>query len=161
MRERNYNREAAAAYAEKWALGRNPAYYDFEAIGGDCTNFASQCLYAGSQVMNHTKTLGWYYYSASNRAPAWTGVQFLYRFLVTNKSSGPYAEETEQSRAEIGDIVQLGRNDGVFYHSPVIVDIADGEIYVAAHSFDAYRRPLSTYVFDRARFLHVLGVRYS
>lgn len=28
--------------------GRSPAYYDFSRIGGDCTNFASQGLYAGA-----------------------------------------------------------------------------------------------------------------
>jgi hypothetical protein len=36
-----YNREAAAAYAREWALARNPGYYDFEEIGGDCTKVQS------------------------------------------------------------------------------------------------------------------------
>ena len=40
-----YNRRAAVAYAHKWAYSRNPAFYDFSEIGGDCTNFASQCRY--------------------------------------------------------------------------------------------------------------------
>ncbi|MBP3352092.1 MAG: amidase domain-containing protein [Lachnospiraceae bacterium] len=53
MREITYNRTAAVYYARKWALGRNPAYYDFEEVGGDCTNFASQCIYAGAGVMNY------------------------------------------------------------------------------------------------------------
>ena len=35
MRELTYNREAVLAYAEKWAFGRNPAYLDFETLGGD------------------------------------------------------------------------------------------------------------------------------
>ena len=52
MRETGYNREAAVDYARRWAMGRNPAYFDFEEIGGDCTNFASQCLFAGAKVMN-------------------------------------------------------------------------------------------------------------
>ena len=47
-----YNRLAAVQYAHKWAYGRNPAFYDYEQIGGDCTNFASQCVYAGSGIMN-------------------------------------------------------------------------------------------------------------
>lgn len=42
-----YDREKAVAYAHKWAYGRNPAYADFSAMGGDCTNFLSQCLHAG------------------------------------------------------------------------------------------------------------------
>ena len=37
-----YNREAAVSYARRWALGRNPAYMDYELWGGDCTNFISQ-----------------------------------------------------------------------------------------------------------------------
>ena len=56
-----YNRANAVAYAKKWAYGRNPKYYDFSDLGGDCTNFASQCIYAGSGVMNYTPTYGWYY----------------------------------------------------------------------------------------------------
>lgn len=58
-----YNRANAVAYAKKWAYGRNPKYYDFSDLGGDCTNFASQCIYAGSGVMNYTPTYGWYYIS--------------------------------------------------------------------------------------------------
>jgi len=32
-----YNRANAVAYAKKWAYGRNPKYYDFSDLGGDCT----------------------------------------------------------------------------------------------------------------------------
>ena len=45
----DYNRAAAVAYAHAWAYRRNPRYYNYEELGGDCTNFASQCLYAGSK----------------------------------------------------------------------------------------------------------------
>ena len=41
---RDYDRAAAVLYAHRWAYGRNPAFYDYEELGGDCTNFASQCL---------------------------------------------------------------------------------------------------------------------
>ena len=33
-----YDREAAVRYAHRWAYGRNPNYYDYEELGGDCTN---------------------------------------------------------------------------------------------------------------------------
>ena len=42
--EKEYNREHALQYAKKWALSRNPLCYNFSGIGGDCTNFVSQCL---------------------------------------------------------------------------------------------------------------------
>lgn len=159
MREIPYNREAALKYASTWAMRRNPAYLNFDGMGGDCTNFASQCIYAGCKVMNPTKTFGWYYYSANDRAPAWTGVEYLHKFLVTNKGVGPYAVEVDVSQAEPGDIVQLGTESGDFYHSPVIVGKTEDEIFVAAHTFDAYMRPLSSYIYDRSRFLHISGVR--
>ena len=158
MREIPYDREAAVAYARKWALERNPAYYDFENIGGDCTNFASQCIYAGAKVMNFIPDTGWYYRSASDRAAAWTGVEYLYRFLVNNKSVGPYAHEVPQKEALPGDIVQLGTFGGKFYHSPVITAVTP-RILIAAHTYDALDRPLRLFDYDVARFIHIDGVR--
>ncbi len=154
-----YNRQAAYDYAKKWAFGRNPAFYDFSAIGGDCTNFASQCIYAGARVMNYTPTFGWFYRSANDRTPSWTGVEFLYNFLVNNEGAGPFAKEVPLNELEVGDIVQLGRATGDFYHSPVVVGVRRGNIYVAAHSYDAFNRPLSSYRYKQARGIHILGVR--
>ncbi len=153
-----YDRSSAVAYARRWALSRNPAYYDFQHIGGDCTNFASQCLYAGTGVMNTTPTMGWYYRSLSDRAPAWSGVEYLYNFLVNNRSVGPYGHVVSFHEAQVGDIVQLGSADGRFYHSPVITAVTP-VILIAAHSDDALDRPLSSYLFAVCRFIHIDGVR--
>lgn len=158
MRETAYDREAAVQYARTWALGRNPRYYNFEKIGGDCTNFASQCLYAGAGVMNFTPVTGWYYRSVDDRAAAWTGVEYLHRFLTGNRSVGPYAKIVPQREVMPGDIVQLGTRSGQFYHSPIITATGP-EILVAAHTYDALDRPLSSYTYEVARFLHIVGVR--
>ena len=97
-----YDRAAAVAYAHRWALGRNPQFYDYEEIGGDCTNFASQCLYAGTGIMNFTPIYGWYYINANEKAPAWTGVEYFRNFLVRKESSpGPFAEETKERYLDI------------------------------------------------------------
>lgn len=154
-----YNRIAAVQYAKKWAFGRNPQYYNFNDLGGDCTNYASQCIFAGAGVMNFTPTFGWFYKSLNDRTPSWTGVEYLYNFLVGNEGAGPYAEEAPLSALEIGDVVQLGRATGDFYHTPVVVGFARGEILVAAHSYDAFNKPLSSYSFAQIRGIHILGVR--
>ena len=133
-RETGYRRDEVLQYAKQWAMGRNPRYLDFEHYGGDCTNFASQCIYAGSKVMNYTPVTGWYYNSSSDRTASWTGVTYLYNFLVGNKSVGPYAVVTDETGVQPGDIVQLGSKEKGFYHSPVIVAVNGGRIYVAAHS---------------------------
>lgn len=158
MREIPYDRGAAVDYARRWALSRNPAFYDFSDIGGDCTNFVSQCIYAGAGVMNYTKDTGWYYISSSDRSPSWTGVEYLYDFLINNNSVGPYAIEVPQYEADIGDVIQLGRADGDFYHSLLIVSTYP-MILVASHSYDALDRPLYSYNYYAARFLHIEGVR--
>ena len=123
MREIPYNREAAVAYARRWALSRNPAYYNFDKIGGDCTNFASQSIFAGAQIMNFTPVLGWYYRSSYDRAASWSGVTYLYNFLINNRSVGPYGHTALQKEVRPGDIVQLGTASGRFYHSPVITAV--------------------------------------
>ncbi len=158
MRERIYDRAAAIAYARKWAFERNPTYYNFDKIGGDCTNFTSQCLFAGTKTMNYTPITGWFYRSSYDRSASWTGVQYLYNFLVNNKSVGPFARVVSQSEAEPGDIVQLGTGNGHFYHSPFITAVSP-TILVAAHTDDALDRPLNTYIYGEARFLHIEGVR--
>jgi hypothetical protein len=160
MREIPYNRAAAVAYARRWALDRNPAYYDFSPVGGDCTNFASQCIYAGARIMNFTPIMGWYYRTSKDRTAAWSGVEYLHQFLVNNKSIGPYGHLVVMSEAEPGDIVQLGMQDGDFYHSPVIVAV-EPVILVAAHTFDALDKPLSAYSYEVARYIHIDGVRFS
>lgn len=153
-----YNRNKAVSYARRWAFSRNPKYADFTNMGGDCTNFISQCLYAGSGLMNYTPTTGWYYRSINDRSPSWTGVEYLYKFLTTNKTRAVFAREAAIDEILPGDVIQLGTPDR-FYHSLIVVQASSpGSILVNAHTFNADMRPLNTYKYARARFLHILGV---
>jgi len=157
---KHYSHGDATAYARKWALGRNPRYYDFEQLGGDCTNFASQCIYAGAGVMNYRPVTGWYYLNLNSRSASWSGVEFLYNFLIRNAGPGPYGREVSAGEVLPGDILQLGNEDGHFYHSPVIVETYP-EILVCAHSYDCLDKPLSAYSFDWVRYIHIDGVKLS
>ena len=84
LKEIKYDRKKALEYAKEWAFKRNPKYLNFENIGGDCTSYVSQCMYAGCKVMNYTPIYGWYYKSSYDRSPSWSGVEFLFNFLVNN-----------------------------------------------------------------------------
>ncbi len=108
--------------------------------------------------MNFTPLFGWFYRSTNDRTPSWTGVEYLYNFLVGNDGVGPRAVEVNLDELEIGDIVQLGYANGDFFHSPVVVEITGSEIYVAAHTFDTFGKPLSAYNAPRRRGLHITGV---
>lgn len=158
-----YDRKAAVLYAHQWAYGRNPRFYDYEYLGGDCTNFASQCIYAGSGVMNFTPTYGWYYIDANRKAPAWTGVPYLYNFLTReNRSIGPLGVSSRLEDLLPGDLIQLSFKGEGFQHSPIVVAVGyparPENVLVAAHSYDADYRPLSTYEYRKIRMVHIIGV---
>ena len=158
---REYERTKAVMYAERYAFSQNPVFGDFRGIGGNCTNFVSQCIYAGSCKMNYTKTFGWYYISLDERAPAWTGVEYFYNFMTQNQGVGPYGREVGADECEIGDAIQLGREADGYYHTLIIVGFEDDDILVAAQTDDAFRRPLSTYTYDFSRFIKIDGVRFE
>ena len=113
--------------------------------------------------MNFIPTFGWYYRTANDRTPSWTGVQFLYDFLTRNLGPGPFATEVSLSNLQPGDIVQLAFEQELRYqHTPVVVQINNptlSGILVAAHSNDVDVRPLSTYPIRMLRCLHIEGVR--
>lgn len=163
MKQIPYNRQEVYDYAQRWALKRNPKYYDFDSVGGDCTSFASQCIYSGSKVMNYTQDTGWFYINGNNKSPSWTGVEFLYSFITKNKTLGPYGKQIERTQLEIGDIAQLSF-DGVKYeHTLVIVKIEDkselDKIYIASHTYDSFNKKISEYNFKNIRFIHIDGIR--
>jgi hypothetical protein len=159
----DYNREAAVAYAREWAHGRNPEYYDFEQIGGDCTNFASQVLYAGAGVMNFTPNTGWYYISLNKRAPAWTSVEYFARFIVTNEGAGPYGRFLPLYEAVPGDFVQLSFDGNSFQHTLVVLETGElptpDSILTASHTYDSLDRAIDTYDYVDLRLIHIDGVR--
>ena len=159
-----YDRQAAIAYAHQWAFSRNPKYGDFSELGGDCSNFISQCLIAGGAVMNETKDTGWFYRSMNSRAAGWSAVPYLYKFLVNNTGRGPFGHEVDLEEIEPGDIIQLKfAGMGDFSHSLLVVSTgeppAPANILISAHSYDSDDRPLSTYSYEQARALHIAGVR--
>lgn len=161
-----YNRARAVEYARRWALSRNPLFTNFAGRGGDCTNFISQAVLAGSCEMNFTRDFGWYYISPNDRAPAWSSVEYFYDFITgapefssRNGGIGPYGIEVDSTGALEGDAVQLADETGDFYHTLLITGFSEGQTLVSAHTNDALDKPLSSYNFTSLRYIHIEGVR--
>ena len=154
-----YNRENAVAYAKKFAFSQNTQFANFAGIGGNCTNFVSQCIYAGSCEMNYKPTFGWYYISLDDRSPSWSGVEYFYNFMIENADLGPFGRVATSDELENGDVIQLGRQEEGYYHTLLVVGFNGEDILVAAQTDNAYLRPLSTYDYDYARYIKILGVR--
>lgn len=112
--------------------------------------------------MNYNKNNGWYYSNLNNRSASWSGVNEFYNFLVSNKLNGPRGDIVEQKDLRVGNIIQLSFNGTEFAHTLIIVDIENIEaldkIYTASHTFDSYKRKVSSYNFQKIRFIHINGV---
>lgn len=158
---RPYIRENAVAYARKYAFSQNSLFGNFAGIGGNCTNFVSQCIYAGCCEMNYKPTFGWYYISLDDRSPSWTGVDYFYNFIIENADVGPFGRVATSDELEIGDVIQLAKNDEGYYHSLLVVGFNNEGLLVAAQTDNAYARPLSTYEYDYSRYIKILGARFE
>jgi len=152
-----YDNEAAVRYAYAWAYSRNPKYHDFSGMGGNCTNFVSQCLVAGGMPMNQTY-LGWFYKSLNSRSPSFTGAHYLHNFLTQKViRRGPFANLAAAHQAKIGDIIQLSFDGIYFTHSVIVVQTDFQNPLVAANSYDVYGKPLDLYTYRESRTLKILG----
>ena len=158
----------AIEYARRWALDRNPNYYDFEDIGGDCTNYISQILLAGGCKMDKSSVIyGWYYNNANDKSPSWTGVEQLYDYLIREKEHGIIAHEIDLNEVETGDIAQISFNGKAFQHTPFIISVKRNSdnsvsydhIKICAHSFDSENRAIDTYQWKKIRFIRIDGYR--
>ena len=79
----SYDRKKAVQYALRYGLNPNPAYRLFEAGGGDCTNFISQCLHAGKAPMDWSSKYPWWY-TAEKWSFSWSVAHSLY-WCIKNK----------------------------------------------------------------------------
>jgi cell wall-associated NlpC family hydrolase len=83
-----YTASNAVAYAERWALSRNPAY---NSLGSDCTNFVSQALRAGGFTPvrgSNTHIEVWYSDGTSGNSNTWSVAPMLLNFLWVHSPGG-------------------------------------------------------------------------
>lgn len=161
-----YQREKAIEYAHKWWNKRNPNFYNFDNIGGDCTNFVSQCLYFGGILMNYNY-LGWYYNNLNSRSPSWAGVNEFYYFSTTNHSNlGVKAKKVDIEKVETGDVVQLMQiGEDQFHHTLLITKIDNSSsseknynnIFLTGHTYDVLDVPITHFAIKEIRFLKILN----
>ncbi len=144
---RKYSGTSAASYAIKYATTPNKQYKYFsfnESIGGDCTNFISQCLFAGGAPMVYNKLNPWYYRNG-RCSPSWSVAHSLYWYLKRNfKNSllGPKGLETNNiNMLKLGDLIFYENGANQIYHSAIITDLNSNIPLVSQHTYDAVNIP--------------------
>ncbi|MDR0649892.1 MAG: amidase domain-containing protein [Candidatus Peribacteria bacterium] len=149
LRSTSYNRTAAVNYALNHVYSPSPNYPNYSSLGGDCTNFVSQCLEAGgwtqtSKSAGRSSSSSWYHdqgYTSpaptSVRSVSWTLADGLKSFLNNSSRVASNYACYPTSSHEIGDIVQIASN-GIAGHSTIITSIPNGIIRVTCRTADGY-----------------------
>jgi RHS repeat-associated protein len=149
------NRKAVLDYVKQYWQHGNSLYASYSGDGGDCTNFASQALYAGG--WQQTATWGFYrqcsvgpqgFGSCSPRlgTPAWINVKAFLQF-ATNSGRADYESFAE---AKVGDIVVADLTNSSSFtpdHLEVVDRVgsdtsAGHNIWVSQHSPGRFDEPL-------------------
>jgi hypothetical protein len=170
----DYDRNGAVEYAREYAESGNSSYFYYvEVLGGDCTNFVSQCIKEGSDslmsIPEYTGqgTMGWYYFEYDIYSASWTNVNSFWDFVVhpyAGWPAGPQGCDIENKLdLRKGDVVQynwITQNEERWDHSIIITDRYDqmGDIIYryAGHTPDTLDGYLDDiYLYSERRFIRI------
>lgn len=121
----------------------NKKYENFNYLGGDCANFASQMLYEGGKFK---KTYSWNYNSTGG-TKAWLNAQgfkdyMIYSGRASKIAYGTYEQVYKASyKLQPGDFVAYVKKGKVVHISVVTGADSKGYSLVNSHNTDRYRVP--------------------
>lgn len=144
LRSAPYRREDAVLYADRWWDSSNPEFASFEV---DCTNYISQCLFAGGAPINYTgkRESGWWYkgYVGGKEAwsYSWAVANALERYL-SNGGNGVAELVSRPEQLELGDVIIYDWDgNGAYQHSTIVTAFdAGGMPLVNAHTVPSKHR---------------------
>lgn len=136
----SYDRLAAVKYANRWWNSYNPAYRKFDV---DCTNYVSQCMFAGGAPMRGApnRSQGWWY-NTSNWSYSWAVAHSL-RWYLSGSTTGLKGKEMKTAAELIpGDVICYDfEGDDRWNHNTIVVaKDANGEPLVNAHTSNSRNR---------------------
>ncbi|MBD8500733.1 amidase domain-containing protein [Paenibacillus arenosi] len=164
-----YRREMAVEYAELYWNEPNPQFLQFEV---DCTNYVSQCLFAGGAPMNYTgkRELGWWYRGMIADREAWSyswAVSNSLEIYLTYNQSGLRAIAVDHPKElKLGDVILYDWDgNGHYQHSSIVTSFdLNGMPLVNAHTTNSRHRYWDyqdSYAWTEAtayRFFHITDV---
>lgn len=165
--QKRYRRDLAVAYADKWWDHPNPKYEQFAV---NCTNYVSQCLFAGHAPMDYTnsRNSGWWYrglwHGQEQWSYSWSVAHALQLFLTAPRTHGLRATIVHSAeQLQLGDVISYDWGaTGRFHHSTIVTAFNEaGQPLVNANT-TASRHRLWDYSDSHAwslrtnyRFLHI------
>ncbi|RYM05779.1 hypothetical protein EWH99_05040 [Sporolactobacillus sp. THM7-7] len=138
-----YDRLEAVRYAENWWNRRNPR---FPNVTNDCTNYVSQCLFAGGIPMTGqpVRNRGWWH-QRNNWSFSWAVANSLCLYLNRSGNIIGAVEEDRPEKLVPGDVICYDfEGDGRWNHNTIVTaKDAFGEPLVNAHTYDCRMREWS------------------
>ena len=140
---KEYDRNKAIAYADTYYHTRSSKWYNFSDEGGNCQNYASQCMLEGGIDMDYTGDEQWKCYitdpdyepeineedSPYGRTRSWVNVNYFYNYAKYNEGKGLVADtDVNLYYAQPGDIILVGNNG--MSHTVIVSKVVDGHILV-------------------------------
>ena len=131
---------AARSYAERYAVNHNTKYgYEttWLGIGADCTNFASQILYAGGVNMDisYNTNEGWWWRATNQRSVSWIQAATFARYMGSGYNTTSWSSLVSNVRA--GDFIGYDSGgDGEVDHIGFVHSKTGDELYIAQHTTD-------------------------
>jgi len=157
-----YDRAAATAYADRWALTVNPHYWSSR--DHDCANFVSQCVAAGG-LRPVDVAGGWHDNGRAYPSLAWVNCEAQRRaWSGGGADSSPYIVASSSRLPgdwAAGDVVYLGNvTNGrpEWQHVIICVGKKRGHWLYDSHTVAYRRQPLSVWYpahFSLIRFYHL------
>ncbi|MFW6269814.1 MAG: amidase domain-containing protein [Bacillota bacterium] len=148
----NSSRKAAIEYADKYCGAAslpeyeyqyNSDYKNYNYLGGDCANFASQIIHEGGGL---AKT-GIWNYRGSKGSKAWVNAQSFHNYMINSGrgsiiARGNYKNILKDSyRLLPGDYIAYEKSGSVVHISVVTGQDSRGYVLVNSHNTDRYRVP--------------------
>ncbi len=168
-RSTKYRREDAVAYADRWWDSENP---EFTAFAVNCTNYISQCLFAGGAPIHYTgnRATGWWYkgYVSGKEwwSFSWAVSNGLEQMLRTN-SWGLRAEVVDRAeQLMLGDVIVYDwEGNGNYEHSTIVtaydaggMPLVNANTVSSRHRYWDYKDSYAWQENTRYQFLHIPDV---
>ncbi|WP_211748392.1 amidase domain-containing protein [Paenibacillus sp. Marseille-Q4541] len=165
-RPSRYRREDAVAYADQWWNSGNPEFEEFDV---NCTNYISQCLFAGGAPINYTgrRESGWWYrgYVGGRElwSYSWAVSHSLEGYLAHGRSGLTATLVDSPDQLQLGDVIFYDWDgDGRYQHSTIVtgfdvggMPLVNANTVSSRHRYWDYKDSYAWTDATRYRFFHI------
>ncbi len=175
---KKYNRHKAVEYADKYYAKYNSKYKDYNGIGGDCTNYVSQCIgdkeEGGGLAFDRTWFCTYPKYSKAEGSRAFVNADAFKAYLVYSGRGrvirrGTFKELTKPTenhpigiieKIQIGDLLCYEKKGQIDHFSIVTAKDSKGYPMINSHTVDRCHVPFDLGWGSKTVRFHLISIAY-